>query len=177
MFTRQILLILMIALATTGCSAGSVKKSIASLPEQTEQGKNSEDLDGANPKDGSLFPGQNNDSDGKHDKNELSAEELADMIKSKKDITIIDVGTPGEYKEGHIAGSIHAEISLLRKQTGDYLASLKIDKERTIILVCETGNKSFNTVPYLLNSGYLNVYNLKGGKVAWLRSGFELVRD
>ena len=63
------------------------------------------------------------------------------MMESKKDIAIIDISTPGEYKEGHITGSIQADMNTLRTQTGDYLMSLKIDRERTIVLICETGNK------------------------------------
>lgn len=65
----------------------------------------------------------------------------------------------------------------MRTRPEEYLASLKVEKTDTIVLVCETGNKSYNTVPYLIKAGYQNVYNLKGGKLDWIRAGYDLTKD
>lgn len=176
--TSGLLLLLFLAvLATTGCSAGGSNKSAASQPAQAGPEQNIENPGGSNQKETNPVPGQGKGLESKYTVKELSAQELAEMMEAKRDVAIIDMSTPGEYKEGHIAGSIHAEANLLRKQPKEYLASLKIEQDRAIVLVCETGNKSYNTVPYLLESGYREVYNLRGGKVAWLRSGFNLAKD
>lgn len=40
------------------------------------------------------------------DVRELTAQELAEMLAAGKNLVVIDVSTSGEYKEGHIKGSV-----------------------------------------------------------------------
>jgi rhodanese-related sulfurtransferase len=90
---------------------------------------------------------------------------------------IIDVSTPGQYKEGHIKGSLFGDEQLLRAQPEEYLDSLGVDKSKKLILVCETGRKSRRIAETLLKTDYHNVYNLEGGKLDWARNGFNLISD
>jgi rhodanese-related sulfurtransferase len=106
---------------------------------------------------------------------EISARELAALMTASQDLVIIDVDTPGQYKEGHIKGSLFGDGRLLRTQPEEYLDSLGVDKSKKIILVCETGHKSRRIAETLLKTNYHNVYNLEGGKLGWARSGFNLI--
>lgn len=105
---------------------------------------------------------------------ELTPQQLAKMLEEHKELVLIDVSTPGEFKQGHIQGSLQGDLVLLRTKTEEHLTSLGINKSDIIVLICETGSKSANTIPLLVATGYQNVYNLKGGKLAWLRAGYEL---
>lgn len=70
---------------------------------------------------------------------------------------IVDVRTPGEFKQGHIKGSVNIPLD----QIGTKIATLK-GKNTPIITVCRSGNRSSAAAGILRNSG-IEVYN--GG--AW----------
>jgi len=106
---------------------------------------------------------------------EISARELSALMTSSTDLVIIDISTPGQYKEGHIKGSLVGDKRLFRTRPEESLNSLGVDKSRKIILVCETGKLSLRIAEILLKTDYHNIYNLTGGKIDWVRNGFELV--
>ena len=107
----------------------------------------------------------------------LTARELADKLSSGEKLIIIDVNPISQYKDGHIRGAIWADSKLLRTETEAYLNRLGIKKTDAIVLVCEIGNRSANTVPFLSKAGYQEVYNLKEGNLGWIRAGFDLIRE
>lgn len=107
--------------------------------------------------------------------NEINANDLKNILSKEKRPLIIDVSTPGEFREGHIHGSLLGDLRLLRSQPDQYLESLNIKKSDTIVLVCETGSKSYKVAEVMMRAGYQNVYNLKSGKIDWVRSGYELI--
>ncbi|WP_165859213.1 rhodanese-like domain-containing protein [Desulfofundulus salinus] len=108
---------------------------------------------------------------------EINARELAEMISSTQNLFLIDVSTPGEYKEGHIKGSLPGDLRLLRTRPEQYLESLGAMPSDAIVLICETGSKSYRVAEVLLGTKYQNVYNLAGGKIDWVREGFDLVTE
>ena len=110
-------------------------------------------------------------------KTELTVEELAGKLASGEKLVIIDVNSLAQYKEGHIQGAIQGDVRSLRQTTETYLNQLGVKKTDTIVLVCETGNRSAITLPFLVNAGYSTVYNLKGGNLDWLRAGFTLIQE
>jgi len=105
---------------------------------------------------------------------EISARDLNEMISSSS-LVIIDISTPGEYNEGHIEGSLLGDLRTLRVRPEQYLDSIGINKSDTIVLTCETGSKSYMVAKLLLETEYRNVYNLAGGKIDWVRAGYDLV--
>ena len=68
---------------------------------------------------------------------------------------LVDVRTPKEYNAGHLENSLNIDWM------GD---SFKGD---TIYLYCRSGKRSASATKYLDSMGYKNVYNLKGGYIAW----------
>jgi rhodanese-related sulfurtransferase len=108
---------------------------------------------------------------------ELTAKELASRLTSGEKLVLIFVNPITEYKEGHIKGAIWGDNELLRTETETYLNRLGIKKTDTIVLICEMGGKSANTVPFLTKAGYQEVYNLKEGNLGWIRAGFDLIRE
>ena len=110
-------------------------------------------------------------------KTELTVEELAKMLASGEKLVIIDVNPLEQYREGHIQGAIYGDLNSLRRATETYLNQLGVKKTDTIVLVCETGNRSAITLPSLVNAGYSPVYNLKDGNLGWLRAGFTLTQE
>lgn len=78
-------------------------------------------------------------------------------------IQLIDVRTPKEYEEGHIENA-----TLI-----DYFSSnfkenlLTLDKEKPLYLYCKSGGRSGKASKILANMGFKEVYDLKGGYMAW----------
>ncbi|SUO95337.1 rhodanese-like domain-containing protein [Suttonella ornithocola] len=70
----------------------------------------------------------------------------------------VDVRTPQEYSEGHIAGAAnmpHHEIVELVKKAG-------YAKDDRILLYCRSGNRSAKAKAALVEAGYTNVQDLGG---------------
>ena len=106
---------------------------------------------------------------------QFSAQELHDLIAQGKELKLIDVSNPGEFREGHIAGSLLGDIQILRSQPEKYLTQLNISKSDSIVLICETGSKSYQAAKVLIGAGFQNVSNLDAGKIGWIRAGFQMV--
>ena len=92
--------------------------------------------------------------------NEISVDELNDMLENNEDFQLIDVREPSEYAQANINGEL---ISL---QTVP--ANLnKISKDKKVVVMCRSGKRSANAIAYLEQQGYSNLYNLEGGILAW----------
>ena len=80
---------------------------------------------------------------------------------------LLDVREPAEYREGHIAGALLIPLGELPT----CLAELPRDRE--ILCVCASGSRSGHAARLLASQG-LQVVNLHGGMIGWLRAGFPI---
>jgi adenylyltransferase/sulfurtransferase len=87
--------------------------------------------------------------------------ELKAMIDAGEDIQIIDVREPNEYNICHI----NAEL-IPMNEVPDHLS--RISKDKPVVIHCRSGARSGKVIDYLEQAhGYTNLYNLKGGILAW----------
>jgi rhodanese-related sulfurtransferase len=88
------------------------------------------------------------------------------------DFVLLDVRTPGEYRKGHIQGA-----KLLDYYHRDFRNRLKtLDRHKTYLLYCRTGNRSGRTLAAMERLGFKAAAHLAGGVVAWQRKGYTLVK-
>ncbi|HTQ27906.1 MAG TPA: rhodanese-like domain-containing protein [Puia sp.] len=66
---------------------------------------------------------------------------------------IIDVRTPGEFKNGHIRGAINIPL----QQLAGHLS--KIKKDRPVITCCASGMRSASARRILKANGFADVHN------------------
>jgi len=85
---------------------------------------------------------------------------------------ILDVREDSEYQEGHILNAVHVPLGRLK----DQLQRLEKYKQRPVIMVCRSGQRSADATGLLLKSGFATVYNLKGGLLAWKNANLPLTR-
>lgn len=78
----------------------------------------------------------------------------ADLV--KKGAIILDVRSPGEYKQGHIKDSTNAPLNELSKHLS------KIKKDTVIITCCASGMRSASAKSILKSNGFEQVYNGRG---------------
>ena len=100
----------------------------------------------------------------------ISPKEAYEMIQKEKDIVILDVRTPEEYKnDGHIKNSILIPLDQLPNKVEE----LKKYKDKKFIVYCRSGNRSVAASRFLSNLGF-KVYNLDGGIIAWKNEGLPV---
>ncbi|MCE3279113.1 MAG: molybdenum cofactor biosynthesis protein MoeB [Bacteroidetes bacterium] len=91
---------------------------------------------------------------------EITVSELKKMKDEKADFQLIDVREEHELEICEIGGE-HIPM-------GDVMDNLeKISKDKQVIIHCRSGARSGAICQALETQGYNNVYNLKGGIIAW----------
>jgi rhodanese-related sulfurtransferase len=73
------------------------------------------------------------------------------MVDRPNDITIVDVRDPKEYAEGHIPGAVNIPVSQFAARSNI------LEKEKKVIVYCNSGNRSYNAYRKLKKMGYWNV--------------------
>lgn len=101
---------------------------------------------------------------------EIEASELKARLDAGDDIEILDIRSAGEVAQGILPNSEHVPMHLIPLKINDF------SKEKDIILYCRSGARSYHACSYLEQQGIHNVINLRGGIIAWARSGFEIGR-
>jgi sulfur-carrier protein adenylyltransferase/sulfurtransferase len=94
---------------------------------------------------------------------EVTVQELKALKDEGADFQLIDVREPHEFDICDLGGELIPQ--------GDIPNSVdKIDRNKKVIIHCRSGARSGNMVQWLeKNHGYTNLYNLKGGILAWAR--------
>jgi rhodanese-related sulfurtransferase len=96
---------------------------------------------------------------------QLNAAQLNERLVANDDLVLVDVRTPGEFeRDGRIAGSRLIPLSALTAQLDE------IPKDKTIICICRSGNRSYTASEILMNAGFEDVINLSGGMIGWIRA-------
>ena len=101
--------------------------------------------------------------------NSVNVYEAKDLI-SNQDAVILDVRTKDEYAAARIPEARHIPL----RQMAQHLKELEPLKERPILVSCRSGSRSARACSYLKRQGFENVYNLRGGLVAWSRANLAL---
>ena len=99
----------------------------------------------------------------------VPATEFENIIKGDF-VQLLDVRTPLEYAEGHIAGALNINV-----QSDDFqqVAEKELSKDSTILVYCRSGRRSMNAAEILTKLGY-KVVNLKGGIIEWREDGLPV---
>ena len=81
---------------------------------------------------------------------------------------MVDVRTTGEWNAGHSAFALHMALDQLSQK------QRRIPKNKKVVVVCRSGNRSRGATKQLISAGY-DAVNLSGGMNAWQRSGETLI--
>jgi rhodanese-related sulfurtransferase len=89
------------------------------------------------------------------------------------DFAILDVRTPGEFAEGHVAGAVNMDV-----QAPDFEARLRpLDRAKTYLVYCRTGNRSRGAIQAMERLGFRSVFHMTEGVVGWQRQKLPLSRS
>ena len=100
----------------------------------------------------------------------VSAAQATQLI-NREDAQVLDVRDPGEYGAGHILGAKNLPLARL-----DSAGEVAKKKDATLIVYCDTGDRSGKAMAALKKQGYSKVVNLSGGLGAWKQAGLPVER-
>ncbi len=103
--------------------------------------------------------------------NDINAATAEQMIMDNSELLIVDVRTPEEYAEGHLA-----KAQNLNFYDNDFANQLEgLDKDKEYVVYCRVGGRSAKAVAKMQAAGFTNVHNLLGGINGWMEAGAAVV--
>lgn len=85
-------------------------------------------------------------------------------------LRVIDVRQMEEIVQGTVPKAEALPLRTLPVRIGE------LDKQEKLVMVCRSGARSSQACLFLQQQGFSNVFNLRGGMIAWVQSGFPVYR-
>ena len=94
---------------------------------------------------------------------EIDVLELKKKLDGDSDLTLIDIRESSELAICKIKESIHIPMMDIPNKMNS------LNKNKELIIQCRSGVRSTRVCEFLVQSGFQNVRNLKGGILDWVR--------
>ena len=91
----------------------------------------------------------------------LTADELAERLRTIRDVAIVDVRNPGEAAEGMITGAVNIPVARVLDRIGE------LDPARPTVVYCAGGYRSSIAASSLVAAGFDDVSDVLGGYEGW----------
>ena len=101
----------------------------------------------------------------------VDAKQAITLIEQDENVTLLDVRTIEEYKEGHLRDATLIPVHALAQNLG----MLKTEKNKKILVYCATGNRSVAASRILEENGFTPI-NVKGGIMKLQGAGIEVIK-
>lgn len=93
-------------------------------------------------------------------------------VLEQKGIQILDVRTPTEFADGHIAGALNIPI-----QQPDFIQRVaQLGPKAAYAVYCRSGQRSKSAVRQMQGAGFAHIYELASGTNGWTAEGHPLVQ-
>jgi rhodanese-related sulfurtransferase len=92
---------------------------------------------------------------------EISVKELKKLIDDKADFQLIDVREEHEFDEVNLNGKLIPMGEVMDRME-------EISKTGQVVVHCRSGKRSATIINALEDHGFTNLYNLKGGILAYI---------
>lgn len=94
---------------------------------------------------------------------QMTTTQLQDKLQqqSNSSTVFIDVREDNEFTEGHIEGFANLPLSSLSNSMS------QIPKDKEIVIICRSGNRSMQAAKLLQEQGYSSIVNIEGGILKW----------
>jgi len=108
----------------------------------------------------------------------ISPQRLHTLRTNGKEINLIDVRTPDEYRTGHALGAKLVPLDELDPEvlTSD-LQQSGVGHEEPLYITCQAGFRAQQAAERLVSAGYRNLVLIEGGTEAWEKAGLPMQRS
>jgi rhodanese-related sulfurtransferase len=103
----------------------------------------------------------------------VSPQRLAELCKAGP-IDLIDVRTPVEYRELHVAAARNVPLDKL--DPAAVIKTPNVSKQEPLYLICRSGSRGRQACEKFLAAGFTNVINIEGGTLACIECGLPVIR-
>lgn len=103
---------------------------------------------------------------------EITVNDLSYKLKSEDSFILLDVREPMELDMAEITDSrlVATPMSRLAQEGVDALSEVAKSKDSVIYVMCHHGNRSAQVTAWLIQQGWKNVSNVRGGIHEYARS-------
>jgi rhodanese-related sulfurtransferase len=91
-------------------------------------------------------------------------------LRNQAAVTLVDVREPLEFVGEHIADAYSIPLSRFSP------SQLPQSPDKTLVLYCQSGNRSGNALQQLKGAGVEGIIHLQGGLAAWKQAGLPTVK-
>jgi rhodanese-related sulfurtransferase len=93
----------------------------------------------------------------------VSPETAARKIKNRN-VTVLDVRTVAEFKEGHLQRSVNIDVL----DSASFVRQIALlPRNKTYVVYCRSGKRSLKAAEIMQQQGFSKVLNMKGGILEW----------
>jgi rhodanese-related sulfurtransferase len=100
----------------------------------------------------------------------IDVNQLRHRLSAKPTPFLLDVREPWEYLAGHVPGAQLIPLAELEDRVKE------VPRDRPILAICHSGQRSLAAAGYLIQLGYADVSNVDGGTAAWIERGYPVER-
>jgi len=104
----------------------------------------------------------------------ISSHALAALCKNAQKIDLIDVRTPVEFEEVHVAAARNIPLDKLDPVV--VMQARNDSKDEPLYLICRSGSRGQKACERFQAAGFANVINVEGGTLACVEGGVPVVR-
>lgn len=102
----------------------------------------------------------------------LTPKAFRKKLAATPDAVVLDVRTPQEINKGYLKGAIFMDFydSTFKQQVNN------LDKDKPVFVYCAIGGRSWDAAQMMVDMGFKNVYDLKGGIIIWKIKNYDYVK-
>lgn len=100
----------------------------------------------------------------------VSVDIFRELIGKQKSVQLLDVRTPQEFAGGHLSNATNADV-----RSDAFVGQTdKLKKDEPVFVYCLSGGRSAGAAKKLAGLGFKEVYDMKGGIMAWKNAGLPI---
>ena len=104
----------------------------------------------------------------------ITATALYELLQDNPAQNVIDVRTPVEFAEVHVAAAKSVPLDALNP--ADLYETQKLSIEKPVYILCRSGQRAAKAATQLAQSGFPNSVVVEGGTLAWIEAGLPVTR-
>ncbi|MEX0725177.1 MAG: rhodanese-like domain-containing protein [Planctomycetaceae bacterium] len=105
----------------------------------------------------------------------ITPKDLFDRMQTGEPVELVDVRTPAEFREIHVAAA--RNVPLDRLDPAAFKTNAQgVQETHPLYVICRSGSRGKQACEKLIGSGLTQVVNVEGGTTAWDQAGLPVVR-
>jgi len=104
----------------------------------------------------------------------ITASALYELLQDNPAQNVIDVRTPVEFAEVHVAAAKSVPLDTLNP--AELYATQNLSIEKPVYILCRSGQRATKAATHLAQGGFPNSVVVEGGTLAWIEAGLPVTR-